>query len=299
MGSQKKSTPNEILGCPKSSKEKKEPPKQVLIIPETITSKRGIMLWLLKYLGKSWSKISCERALQLLNIEDTPKNRSYWYDQKSEFKQSLIKNEGDSKYQKPKVSYHNFNESSLYLSDAFSQKVKPLALSKGWIESNSRNHFLMWNEKLGWLKWYPSTGRVRLHCKKPVTEGKILQLVSNAFFNTALITDIKELTAFYRSFYLKQVKLTYDLGKRIPNFKIEFSDGFSRLIVIGGDKSHRNAVEIDYLLLKEAEEHKKLLVDTKQTLNVTNETNKQLFDFLRDVFTPKPCHDNKENGMVI
>jgi hypothetical protein len=256
------------------------------------------MLWFLEDLGKSWSKISCSKALQLLNIEDTPKNRAYWYDRKSEFKQSLRKNEGQPKYQKPKVSYHNFNESSLYLSAAFSQKVKAYALSRKWTDSKAKNHFIMWKEENGWLKWYPSTGRVRLHCRKPVTEGKIMQLLANAFFNTNLITDIKEFTAFYRSFYLKQVKLTYDLGKRIPPFKIEFSDGFCRLIVMN-DKSHPKAIEIDYLLLKEAEENKHLLFDVKRTLALTTETNIQLAEILNQLLTPKPLRDDKENRMVI
>ena len=119
MGSQLKTRKKEQLGCSKSRKEKKENQKTILIIPEGITSKRGLMLWLLEKFGKSWSKLSCKRALLLLKIRDTSKNRHYWYDRKSEFKQSLKKNQGGSKYQKPKVIYHNFNESSLYLTAAF------------------------------------------------------------------------------------------------------------------------------------------------------------------------------------
>ena len=281
----------------KHLKEKKEISKRVLVVPESITSNRGRMLWLLESLGKSWSKVYCAKALELLELEDSPKNRKYFYDRKSEFKGSLNKRHLGSKYKKPQVSFHNFNEASLFLSVAFSLRVRGEAVKKGWIDPKARNKYIKWKERAGWIRWYPTTGRVRIHVKKPVTEGKILQLLANAFFNTDLLSDIKNFTAFYRSFYLKKVKVTHNIGKRIPPFRIEFSDGFSRMVIMN-DKSHPQAIEIDYLLLKEAEEHKHLLIETQRTLNLATETNVQLMEVLKQLVQPKPLRDDGSRMVI-
>lgn len=141
----------------KSHKEKKDTKKtilDILVVPQEITSKRGLILWLLQNLGKKWSKISCAKALEKLNIADNKKNRKQWYNLKSEFKHSLQKSEGDSKYQKPRISYHNFNEASIFLDSVFTMKVRDLAVSKGWQLTKSKNRFIIWRSKLGWVKWF-------------------------------------------------------------------------------------------------------------------------------------------------
>jgi len=264
----------------KSRIEKKEIERRVWVVPEGITSKYGLMNWLLEKLGKQWNKISCKRALEILQLEDTPTNRHQWYDRKSAYKISLSKSGGGLKRLKP--VFHAFNESSVFLGVGFRVRNTVRALDKGWVLTEARNRMIMWRERGGWLKWF-ETGRVRMHVRSPVTEGKILQLLANAFFNTGLMNDIREFTAFYRSFYLKRAKLTYDLGVTVPEFKIEFSDGFCRLIVTGGDRSHRKAIELDYLLLKEAEEHKLFLRDAKTSYDSVNEALVNLTAFLNKV----------------
>lgn len=97
---------------PKSHKEKKDTQKtilDVLVVPQETPSKRGLIMWLLENLGKKWSKISCAKALEKLNIEDTKPNRKQWYNLKSEFTKSTKS--------KKSISYHNFkiNSSVLYL----------------------------------------------------------------------------------------------------------------------------------------------------------------------------------------
>lgn len=286
---------------PKSHKEKKDTQKtivDVLVVPQEITSKRGLIMWLLENLGKKWSKISCAKALEKLNIEDTKPNRKQWYNLKSEFKQYLQKSEGGSKYQKPRVSYHNFNEASIFLDSPFTMRVRDLAISKGWGLSKSKNRFIIWRSKLGWVKWF-ETGRCRLHVRKPVTDGKIMQILADGFYNTELVKDIKEFTAFYRSFFLKATKMTVHLGKKskIPSFRLEFDNGFNKLVVTN-DKSHPHAIEIQYFLMRDGEQFRQYLKDSQRAMDYGAETNIQLTQVLRELLTPKPLHKDV-NRMIV
>ena len=282
----------------KSRKEKEETLLGILTIPQEITSKRGLMLWLLENLGKQWSRISCSKALEKLNIEDTKSNRHYWYDRKSKFKGSLKKYEAASKYQKPKVSFHNFNEASLFLSSVFTMRVRAEALRKGWLPTKAKNRFIQWLERIGWVKWF-ETGRVRIHVRKPVSDGKIMQLLANAFYNTELLKGIKEFTGFFRSFFVKSVKMTVFLGKkaRIPRFRLEFDNGFNKLVVIN-DVSHPHSIEIQYYLLKDGEQFRQYLKDSQRTLDYSAETNIHLSEVLQQLLSPKPLRDDSSKMVV-
>ena len=282
----------------KPLKDKKEV-IQVLVVPQELTNKRELMFWLLEALGKKYNKISCAKALEKLQIEDTLQNRKYWYDRKSEYKHSLTKRDRDSKYQKPSVSYHNFNEASVFLDGKFSLGKMKCALDSGWVPTNSKNRHIMWKEKRGWLKWFVTTGRVRLHVRKPVTDGKIMQLLANGFFNTKIFVDIKEFTAFFRSFFLKAVKLSVDLGEasKIPRFNLEFDNGYCKLVVMNDD-SHPHGIEIQYYLLKEGEQVRQYLKDSKRTLDYSADTNIQLTQVLSQLLTPKPLRDSSKRMVV-
>ena len=277
----------------KSHKEKKEIGKQVLIVPQEITSKRGLMLWLLENLGKQWIRISCAMALEKLGIDDNKKNRKQWYNIKSEFKRYLRKSEGASKYQKPQISYHNFNQSSVFLSSAFTMRVRDQVLEKGWELEKSKNRSIIWKSKSGWIRWY-ETGRCRLHCRKPVHDAKILQLLADAFFNTNILKDIREFTSFYRSFFMKSVKVVAHLGKdtRIPRFRLEFDNGINKLIVMN-DVSHPHDIEIQYFLLKDGEQFRQYLKDSQRSMDYATETNIQLLELLKQLTSPKPLTPDK------
>lgn len=283
----------------KSHKEKKEIGKQVLVVPQEITSKRGLMLWLLENLGKQWIKYSCAMALQKLRIEDNKKNRNQWYNAKSEFKSSHRKYEGDSKYQKPKISYHNFNEASVFLSSAFTMRVRDQALSRGWQPTLSKNRFIMWRSKNGWVKWFEN-GRCRLHCRKPVHDGKILQLLADSFFNTELLKDIKEFMSFYRSFFMKAVKVTAHLGKesRIPRFRLGFDNGIVKLIVMN-DVSHPHDIEIQFYFLRDGEQLRQYLMDSQRSMDYATETNIQLMELIKQSRSPKPLKRDRDRSMVV
>ena len=94
-------------------------------------------------------------------------------------------------------------------------------MEKGWQQTEAKNRMIIFKNKLGHCKWW-ETGRVRIFVKKPVNEAKKLQLLADCFYNTELITDLSVFKKFYHSFYLKNTHLTYDVGVRIPPFKIEF-----------------------------------------------------------------------------
>jgi len=294
MAAQRKSKPKRK----QSHKEKKETLRPVFVVPEEITSKRGLMLWLLETLGKQWTRISCAKALLKLNIEDNKKNRKQWYNTKSEFKESHKKNEGDSKYQKPRVTFHNFNQASLYLSSAYTLRVRGQALSKGWQPTKAKNRFIIWRSDSGWIKWF-ETGRCLLHCRKPVTDGKVMQLLANAYFNTELLKDIKEFTVFYRSFFTKSVKITAHLGKaaKIPRFQLAFDNGSAKLIVMN-DESHPHGIEIQYYLTKDGEQVRQYLMDSQRTLDFTSETILLFQEFLKGLMTPKALRKDVDRMVI-
>lgn len=280
--------------------EKNDTPLGLLVIPENATSKRAKILWLLENLGKNWRRISCAKVLEKLRIKDTPNNRKQFYNYKSEYKHSHEKSYRGLK--PPKISYHNFNQSSLFLTSVFSGRVRSRAVEMGWEETSAKNGMLLWKEKRGWLKWFPSTGKVQMHVKKPVNDGKILQLLSNGFFNTNLIRNIENLVAFFRSFYLKDVKLTAHLGKdsRIPPFRLEIDNGFNKLIVMN-DRSHPHSIELQYYLLKDAENFRAYLKDSHQIMDYTTKTNLEIMEVLKSLKNPNFSKPNRldSSGMVV
>ena len=273
-----KSTFSRGKSCSKKSK-----------IPEDITSKKGKMEFLLRSAGDQWKKLTCEYALQHCNLPPAKKNISYWYQTKSRYGRSC--REISAGLKRPKPEAHNWNESSSFLSSKFRAKFTEKALENGWAATKAKNRMIIFRDpnRLGWAKWF-ETGKVRVHVHKPVTEGKKMQLLANAFFNTELISDIKFFTKFFQSFYIKEAHLFYKIGVRLPPFKLEFNNGICRLIV-KSDRSHTKGFEIEYMLLKEAERIDERFKENTEALN-------QFTDFLKLLAAPKRLRDDS-SGMVI
>lgn len=119
------------------------------------------------------------------------------------------------------------------------------AVEKGWIETKSRNRFLLWrNRKLGRLMWF-ETGRVNVYVCAPASVGKAYQLIVNAFSRfTSLITDVNVLQSVIHSFKFKGAHYVFETDHPLPKFTIAMFDKTNGVTVKLGDVSHPRAVEM-------------------------------------------------------
>ncbi len=93
------------------------------------------------------------------------------------------------------------------------------------------------------MEWFEN-GRVNLYIRKPVNLGRIKQLVSNGFFETHLIEDIKSLEQVLGTLRYKEAHYVFNTGQPLPRMKIDYfkkSHGFEINV---GDRSHRRSVEV-------------------------------------------------------
>ena len=147
------------------------------------------MEYLLHSVGLKWRKLTCKYALQYCNLIFTKKNKNYWYQTKSRFGRSCYENSVglNSLNNRLKRSYHNWHGFIKAL-ECFNVNR---ALSEGWIQTTAKNHYLLWKDEHGRLEWHPKTKHIRIVVSKPFSRGKLLQLLSNAFFETNLILDLE------------------------------------------------------------------------------------------------------------
>lgn len=120
------------------------------------------------------------------------------------------------------------------------------AVEVGWIQTKARNKFLLWKSKLGRLEWHPKTRRIRVWVKKPASRGRTNQLLSDGFFNTGLIYDMRLHDAFLEAVRFKRATYILETSTRLPYFKIGFLKDSNGVIIKAGDRSHPNAFEITY-----------------------------------------------------
>lgn len=122
---------------------------------------------------------------------------------------------------------------------------RDLAVENGWFQTKAKNRYLLWkDEQLGRLEWY-ETGRINLIMKKPVTKGRIKQLLANAFYRTGLIYEIEVFDKWANSVRLKGFHVVKDVGVVLPYCRIDMLKESNGIIVKIGDKSHPTGVEIE------------------------------------------------------
>jgi len=143
--------------------------------------------------------------------------------------------------------------------------VRRVAVGQGWRVTKAKNRMLVWRDENGQLEWF-ETGRVNLWIRKPANLGKACQLLSNGFFKTALIYDIRVFTPFLKTIRFKGASATVDLGERLPYSRIEFLKDSNGVVVTLGDRSHPTSVEIDFYLPKWAERMEQTVTSFVNTL---------------------------------
>ena len=117
------------------------------------------------------------------------------------------------------------------------------AVKVGWVPTKAKNHMLVFKNDLGRLQWH-ETGRINVWIKKPVSDGKKLQLLSDAFFRNGLIYDIHVFQQWSRTLKLKGVHCTVDTGEKLPYLKVDAFQKTNGTILLLGDRSHPTSAEL-------------------------------------------------------
>jgi len=165
-----------------------------------------------------------------------------------------------------------------------------LAVERGWVRTRARNRMLVWRDRLGRLEWF-ETGRVKVWVRKPVSWGRVKQLLANAFFKTGLVGDIEVFELWAGSVRFKGAHLGYDLGERLPYARIDYLKDALGVVVKTGDVTHPTSLEIEFTYPDWAEKNERLL---EQTLKAFQ----QFSDLLKGFVEPK-FPERKDRNMIV
>ncbi|MCW4046658.1 MAG: hypothetical protein NWE99_03725 [Candidatus Bathyarchaeota archaeon] len=117
------------------------------------------------------------------------------------------------------------------------------AIAVGWKETKAKNKWLLWNDGIGRMMWFEN-GRVFVYVRSPANLGRVKQLISNGFFNTGLIYELRILEQVFKTFKFKGAHYVYDAGQPLPKMTIDAFQKSHGILIKTGDKSHRRAVEV-------------------------------------------------------
>lgn len=137
-------------------------------------------------------------------------------------------------------------------------------VNSGWRKTASRNHFLLYKNRLGRVRLF-DTGTVELYVRKPASKGKAMQLFSYAFINSKLIDSIQVLEKFQKNL-LTRMHAAFDVGQRLPNVKIgafKESHGFT---FVSGDRSDPTKFEFMFEYNAEVEAARNIFAQVGELL---------------------------------
>lgn len=160
-----------------------------------------------------------------------------------------------SKFQRP--SFHK-PVSWVYV-DRLNLSVEA-AVRGGWIQTKAKNRYLLFRSPgLGHMKWFPTTGRVNLHTKKPHIKGRLFQLFCNGFSMNGLIDSMVILDKILKSIRFKGAHAVFGTPERLPYMEIRMFKLSNGVIIKMGDRSHPHAIEVEYTYPDWAEKNEQLL----------------------------------------
>lgn len=221
------------------------------------------------------SLLSAKRISQILQINYN-KKKGYLWKLKHDWKNILEDKQGLKGLSFHAVRFYGYAVKGL---------DKSLAIERGWIQSKSKNHRLIWKDHLGRLDWFLN-GRVNGWVRKPANKGKMLQLLANGFSYTSLIEDINLFTKWANSFNVKGAHMVLDTGVRLPYVKTSLLKESNGVIVTLGDKSHRTSLEIAFEFPMWAERLESLTKSNIKTIE-------KFSDFMNVLSSPKSLDRDK------
>lgn len=199
--------------------------------------------------------------------------KGYMWFLRSKWK-TLVEKQIRSKCQKP--SFHK--PSAWVYVDKLGLKVSD-AIERGWIQTKARNRYLLWKDPgYGHMKWFPTTGRVNIHTRKPHLRGRLFQLFCNGFSLNGLIDSMKILNQLLKSIRLKAASAVFGTPERLPYMEIKMFKLSNGVIIKMGDISHPHAIEIEFCYPDWAEKNERLLGELIRILKGEPQKPKKLDD---------------------
>lgn len=147
---------------------------------------------------------------------------------------------------------HNvFFKGKLFVRDGFFEVLRGKGVTLGWVLSRARNRYWIYRSVLGRVRFFEN-GTVELFVRKPASEGKAMQLFSDGFVKSELVTDIRVLEKFQKGL-MRRFHGTFDAGQRLPYMKVTAFEDTHKLVFVAGDKTHPTCYEFIVEYHKEVE----------------------------------------------
>ena len=216
--------------------------------------------------------LSAKMICKLLELQYEDYKQYMWF-LRSKWK-TLVEKQIRSKCQKP--AFHK--PSAWVYVDKLGLKVSD-AIERGWIQTRAKNRYLIFRSPgYGHMKWYPTTGRVNIHTRKPHLRGRLFQLFCNGFSLNGLIDSMQILNKLLKSIRLKAASAVFDTPERLPYMEIKMFKLDNGVIIKMGDRSHPHAIEIEFCYPDWAEKNERLLGELTRMLKGEPQKPKKLDD---------------------
>jgi hypothetical protein len=142
----------------------------------------------------------------------------------------------------------------------------------GWKSSRARNKYLIFKNGLGRVRLFEN-GTVELWVKKPASDGKCMQLFSQAFVWTKLIDSIQMVEAFQATL-MRRFHAIFDTGERGKYMKITAFSETHKFVFAAHDKSHPTCYEFMVEYHAEVESARRLFDLMENFFNQFTDTGK-------------------------
>jgi hypothetical protein len=147
--------------------------------------------------------------------------------------------------------------------------VSKLKFVGGWVQSKSRNKFLLWKDALGRVRLF-NTGTVELYVRKPASLGKAMQLFCNAFTKTGVVDSIRDVEEFQKGLRIRGFHAVFNTDHRLPYMKVRLFKGSNGVELLLGDRTHPNGVELVVNYLDQVEQAKSLIENLTKAFGLSS-----------------------------
>jgi len=120
---------------------------------------------------------------------------------------------------------------------------RDLAVEAGWIRTKAKNRWLLWRDIIGRMMWFEN-GRVNVYVRSPANLGRAKNLVSNGFFNTCLIFEVRILEEVFKTLKFGGAHYVFDSGQALPKMTIDAFSKSHGITIKTRDKGHPRGVEV-------------------------------------------------------
>jgi hypothetical protein len=197
-----------------------------------------------------------------------------------------------------------------YVPESVDRKV---ALDVGWSLSHNRNRVLVWkDQRYGRIEWW-ETRRVVVHINKPQVLGRVKQFLSNAFFKTGLIWDVKVFNPWIESVQWLGAHDVFETADRVPYKVIDAYKDTLGFVFKAGDLSHPSSYEFEWckppwmerfeFLSRQAisflEHNARALELDSKALENGSKAIQQFSELMKDLATPKRETKDGKDPMVV